>query len=559
MSLLNELRNWRNNQARIEGVEGYRVLSNTVLEALVGALPQNKDEMLAIKGIKEVKFAKYGATLLRMMAGQVAGTVERPGAAYEEAVRNQAQGAGTATRKTKAGGNDGVSAGAKRGKNDDFFQSLVAPSDVEVGLPHFEEEEKVTEEHPLSVSEFLDGLNIELSGMAARVQGEVSSVDVRERVVYFTLKDSRDESTLNCLIFRSQYALSGVDLAIGDEIIVEGAPDIYKPSGRLSLKVGMIELCGEGALQKAYNALKQKLEEEGVFAPEKKRPLPAFPTRIALITSEQGAAIGDFTMNLGAQGLKVDFYPTSVEGKRAVVEILQALRYFTEHADRYDVLVMIRGGGSLESLQAFNNEMLVREVAGCPIPTLLGVGHEKDVTLAALAADTMVSTPTATARTLREPWDEARGLVRHFEQQLPVLFARELSEVKQTLSLGGSALLEQLGVFLDQAERLKQNMMERFFLLQSIVKQKRIALTETEHHLTRVFVETLEGIKKQLTYGEDLLRQYDPKRVLKLGYSLVQSGQRIVKDTGGLAVGDILTVQLSKGKIGARIEEIIRD
>jgi exodeoxyribonuclease VII large subunit len=558
MSLLSELRNWRNNQARIEGVEGYRVLSNTVLEALVGALPQTKGEMLAIKGIKEAKFAKYGATLLQMIREQAGGTVERPGTAYEEAFRNRARGAVTATKKTKSRGNE-ESVDTKRGKNDDFFQSLVVPPDLEVELPSFDGGEKVTEENPLSVSQFLDGLNIELSGMAGRIRGEVSSVDVRERVVYFTIKDSVDESTLSCLIFRNQYMLSGVELAIGDEIIVEGVPDIYKPNGRLSLKVGMIELCGEGALQKAYTVLKQKLENEGMFAPEKKRALPEFPIRIALITSEQGAAIGDFTMNLGAQGLHVDFYPTSVEGKKAVVEILAALHYFNRHAERYDVLVMIRGGGSLESLQAFNNEMLVREVANCQIPTLLGVGHEKDVTLAALAADVMVSTPTATARTLREPWDKARGIIRHFEQQLPTLFERELSVAKEVLSFGSSALVERLAVFLDQADRLKRMITERFFLLQSSVKQKQLALIETEHRLKRSFSEIIEGAKKQLTHGEDLLRQYDPKRVLRLGYSLVQSGQRIVKDTKGLVVGDILEIQLSRGKIGARIETIISE
>lgn len=539
MSLLSELRNWRNNQARIEGVEGYRVLSNTVLEALVGALPQTKDEMLAIKGIKEAKFAKYGATLLRMIAKQ-RGAVESLGGKTES---------------------------QKRGTNDDFFQSLVGQSvepqedtiDLEARLSNFKDEEKTEteDEQLLSVSQFLDGLNIELSGMAARIRGEVSSVDVRERVVYFTLKDATDESALSCLVFRHQYALSGVLLAIGDEIIVEGVPDIYKPSGRLSFKVGMIELCGEGALKKAYDALKLKLETEGIFAPEKKRALPQFPERIALITSEQGAAIGDFTMNLGSQGFRVDFYPTSVEGKKAVVEILEALRYFDAHAERYDVLVMIRGGGSLESLQAFNNEVLIREVAACRIPTLLGVGHEKDVTLAALAADVMVSTPTATARTLREPWDEARGLLRQLEQQLPVVFERELSVVQHTLSLGGSALLERLEVFLERADTLRRELIERFFLLQSVIKQSVMMLIESRKQIERSFSEGLEQVKKQLSYGEDLLRQYDPKRVLRLGYSLVQSGMSVIKNSKDLKIGDILKIQLSKGGIEARVEKLI--
>lgn len=517
MSLLSELRNWRNNQARIEGVEQYRVLSNAVLEALVGAMPQSKEEMLQVKGIKEAKFAKYGGVLLRMIAAQSIG-IEKESEARPE-----------------------------RSKNDDFFQSLVDTP---------EEERIVPEEKTLSVSEFLDGLNIELSGMAARIQGEVSSVDVRERVVYFTIKDSKDESMLSCLIFRNQYILSGVELAIGDEIIVEGSPDIYKPNGRLSLKVGMIELCGEGALKKAYDALKLKLEQEGIFALEKKRALPQFPTRIALITSEQGAAIGDFTMNLGAQGFHVGFYPTSVEGKKAVFEIIEALRYFATHADEYDLLVVIRGGGSMESLQAFNNEVLIREIANSPLPTLLGVGHEKDVTLAALAADLMVSTPTATARTLREPWDEARGLVRHFEQHLPMLMERELSVVRTTLQTAGEALLSRLGEFLDYANTLKQAVTEKLLSLQALTREKLVLLAQAEKHLEQRFLSGLENAKKELGYAEELLRQYDPTRVLKLGYSLVKSGEKIVKDARGLQVGDILDIQLSAGKIGAKIESI---
>ncbi len=539
MSLLNELRNWRNNQARIEGVEVYRVLSNTVIEALVGAIPTNKEEMLAVKGIKEAKFGKYGAVLLRMIAEQ-AGSI---GAEKNLEARPPKK------------------AMSSRGKNDDFFQALIATSEEDKATNHLEarllSEESVEVEQTLSVSAFLDGLNIELSGMAARIQGEVSSVDVRERVVYFTIKDSQDESTLSCLIFRNQYNISGVDLAIGDEIIVEGAPDIYKPNGRLSLKVGMIELCGEGALKKAYDALKLKLEQEGIFAPEKKRTLPQFPTRIALITSEQGAAIGDFTMNLGSQGLQVGFYPTSVEGKKAVFEIIEALKYFARHADEYDLLVVIRGGGSLESLQAFNNEVLVREIAHCPIPTLLGVGHEKDVTLAALAADVMVSTPTATARTLREPWDEARGLVRHFEQHLPMLMERELSVVKTELGTGSEELLRRLGEFLEYATTLKQALMERLLSVQGLVKQRVIDMAQSEKRLTQYFLSGLESAKKELGYAEELLRQYDPVRVLRLGYSLVKSGSRIVKGIDDLAVGDILDVQLSKGKVTAKVEGII--
>ncbi|MDP2837881.1 MAG: exodeoxyribonuclease VII large subunit, partial [Candidatus Moranbacteria bacterium] len=262
-NLLSELRQWRNNQARLEGVEGYRVLSNTVLEALVGALPKNKEALLGIKGIKEAKCGKYGATLLRMIAEHTGGGTPR--ASFEADKGYKMQPDRNALRNEAGMGVRGEKQSIKEGA---VVAAVVLAQEVM--------------DQTLSVSEFLDGLNVELSGMAARIQGEVSSVDVRERVVYFTIKDL-DESTLNCLIFRRQYDISGVGLAIGDEVIVEGAPDIYKPSGRLSLKVGMIELCGEGALKKAYDALKLRLEQEGLFAPEKKRMLPRFPRRIALI------------------------------------------------------------------------------------------------------------------------------------------------------------------------------------------------------------------------------------------------------------------------------------
>jgi len=231
MSLLNQLRQWRNDQARVEGVETFRVFPNAVLEALVGALPKSKEEMLAIKGIKEAKYRKYGSTILKIIG-------------------------------------EYVETGDKDKKN------FSSSRNLKLKTRNLEEESKEPISNPqfpiseaLSVSQFLDGLNMELSGMAARVQGEVSSVDVRERVVYFTIKDSQDDSTLNCLIFRYQYEVSGVQIAQGDEIVVEGVPEIYKPSGRLSLKVGIIELFGEGALKKAYEALKAKLEQEGLFAP----------------------------------------------------------------------------------------------------------------------------------------------------------------------------------------------------------------------------------------------------------------------------------------------------
>jgi len=512
MMMLRILKQWRDEQARREGVETFRVFPNAVLQSLADTLPKNKEEMLRIKGLKEAKFRKYGKELLHI-------------------IREQSSHQGD----------------QEKSKEKTKEENINEVSDAGVS------------DQTLSVSQFLDGLNTELSGMASRVQGEVSSVDERERVIYFTLKDSRDESTLNCLIFRFPYDVSGVKLTIGDEIIVEGVPDIYKPSGRLSMKVGVIELSGVGALQKAYEALRLKLEGEKLFAPERKRVLPTFPERIALITSEQGAAIGDFSMNLGAQGFKVTFFPTSVEGKKAVFEIINAIRYFNRQKDKYDVLVIVRGGGSLESLQAFNNETLVREVAHSSLPTLLGIGHERDVTLAALVADKMVSTPTATAKELRLHFDEARQLVKYFETHLPLLFSQQLTLVQRHIDEESTKLLSFVEYFRTLFTTLHRDLRERFFLLLSIKEQKKEFLNYGRDALSKGFLFILKQSKETLVFQNDRLMQYDPLRVLRSGYSLIRQGTRIVKTTDEIKIGDVVSLQLSRGKMNATVEEIFEE
>lgn len=503
--LLTVLRNWRDEQARVEGVDGYRVLPNGALEELARTLPKDKDTLCTVKGIKEAKYRKYGKTLLAMITDF----------SHDEGVSATPEAASSAIPEIPSG-----------------------PAD------------------PLSVSQFLDSLNLELSGMAARLRGEVSSVDIRERVVYFTLKDADDESVLSCLIFRYQYEVSGVALAIGDEIIVEGVPDIYKPSGRLSLKAGVIEYAGEGELKKAYDALHTKLQLAGAFSLERKRPIPDFAETIALITSEQGAAIGDFAMNLARAGIRVEFYPTLVEGKKAVFEIIEAIRYFNRTPEHYDALVIIRGGGSLESLQAFNTEALVNEILSSRIPVLAGIGHERDVSLAALVADHMVSTPTATARYLSVSWDEARSslgkhaatlsramqefrvLVRDRVREGEESLRRALNDILERVSMAQAAFREAVALFPEYCRRVTSRLE-----IDRALWQARVAAA-------------LMNARDRLGDIEVRLRQYDPIRVLQLGYSLVHKGGRIVRGTGGLTVGDRIDIQLGQGGIESEVTGI---
>lgn len=511
---------WRNDQAKREGVETYRVFPNATLEAIATSFPKNKEEMLCIKGLKDAKFGRYGAMILSILKEFE----------LEESTESNELKEGESRISDRPAG----------GKNQ------------ESGVT-----QENTIEEILSVSQFLDALNLGLSGMAARIKGEVSSVDIRDRVVYFSIKDSQDESLVSCLIFRSQYQISGVNLAVGDEIIIDGAPEIYKPNGRLSIKVNMIELAGEGALKKAYDELFRKLETEGLMRAEKKRVLPEFPSRIALITSEQGAAIGDFTMNLGQIGLKVDFYPTSVEGKKAVFEILAALRFFNRHAEKYDLLVVIRGGGSFESLQAFNNEMLVREVANSNIPTLLGVGHEKDVTLAALVADMMVSTPTATARTIREPFERARQVVGHANTLLFERFDREISEKYVALSNAEQALALVFPKLRERFERVEQELIRSLDRLRFSIGQMKNVLVISEGLLITGFVRMDESLRQSFQRMDEKLHEYNPNRALALGYSLVRLQKGLVRSIGQVKQGDRLDISLKDGTIETEVKKIL--
>jgi exodeoxyribonuclease VII large subunit len=508
--LLQALRSWRDERARSEGVEPFRILPNATLQAIAEALPKNRDELCTVKGIKEAKFQRYGKALLALV---------------EECT--------------------------SRG-NESADSEAVPRSTIRAGA----EEANLVFVEPLTVSRFLDGINLELSGMAARVRGEVSSVSESARAIYFSLKDAEDASVLNCVIFRSAYEVSGVKLAVGDEVIVEGVPEVYKPYGKFSLRVGVIEYAGEGALKKAYDELFRKLESEGMFAPERKRVLPRFAERIALITSADGAAIGDFTMNLGRNGLSVHHFPTAVEGKRAVFEILEAICFFNQYPERYDCLVMIRGGGSLESLAAFNTEALVRAVAASHIPVLAGIGHERDVSLVALAADSMVSTPTAAARLLGTPWEEARVSVSGAERGLIQAFEAALRERKFFVSDGAHRLELHFKGFLETFLNFDQRLREAGRMLPRHVANLKEGLEQGQRRLIESMTRALRVSHSDILRFDQTLRQSDPERLLALGYSLVRSGGHIIRSATALRRGQRLDIQFADGTVQSEVKEI---
>src|SRR3989344_6356905 len=196
-----------------------------------------------------------------------------------------------------------------------------------------------------SVSEFIYLLNIGLKSSRAKIVGEVGESKVYPSGhCYFTLKDEKDGAMMNCIIWKSRYQLYGIKMAEGMKILASGYPEIYPLSGKLSFIAETVELAGEGELKKQYEELKKKLTEEGIFAEEKKRPLPAYPQKVGVITSKQGAVLADFLNNLGRFGFKIKMIDSRVEGQEAVADLLSAIK--TLKKQDIEALVIIRGGGS---------------------------------------------------------------------------------------------------------------------------------------------------------------------------------------------------------------------
>jgi exodeoxyribonuclease VII large subunit len=258
-------------------------------------------------------------------------------------------------------------------------------------------------------------------------------------------------------------------------------------------------------------------------------------------------------MNLGANGFRVDFYPVSVEGKKAVLEIIRAIQYFNSSLNKYDMLVIVRGGGSLESLQAFNNEALSREVAGSYIPTLLGIGHEKDITLAALAADVMVSTPTATALVLRASWDEARGALAGTEKYLLQMYEGVLLAKEHKLETFSHTLITRLEQFLQRFQVLHQRFVQHIPRLQFQIKEIHQSFVRNSMVLERYYQQTLVATDAKIQEISETLKHYDPKRVLALGYSLIRKQGQILRSVEGVKNGDKLVLRLAKGRLDAQV------
>lgn len=497
-----QLRKWRDTQAKKEGVEAYRVLSNHSLEEIVYKDVKTQDALLAIKGIKEKKLAKYGRAILEIMNGS---------------------------------------------DSDTSFESFQAERALDEIISRGEE--KI-----FSVSVFLDLVNVGLRTFEVKIQGEVTSVDERGNVYYFNLKDKTDGSTVSCLIWKNNHRMAGLELIPGIEIVAHGFPNIYKPSGRISFQADTLELVGEGALKQQFEELKKKLGKEGLFTEERKKNIPLFPQKIGLITSRQGEAIFDFRTNLGKFGFQIKFFDSRVEGVLAVPALIRAVKYF-KNKD-IDVLVLVRGGGSLESLLSFNNEMLVREIADFPKPVVSGIGHEQDVSLVDLVADRSCSTPTGVAKFLSYSWEQALSQVNIYEKDIFNVYRKNLDDKKYRIENYSTRLRRGFSTIFDHFNQLDFQLRERFLAIGSNLKKYGDYLVRVLEGIVFRFSTNLQKIQNELNLAEGTILANDPGRQLRLGYSLVRVNGKIFKTVSAVGKGEEIKVELADGEIMSRVSDI---
>jgi exodeoxyribonuclease VII large subunit len=413
------------------------------------------------------------------------------------------------------------------------------------------------------------------------VEGEISGLRrPRSGHVYFTLKDT--DAVLNCALFRGDARRVDFPLADGLQVLARGRITIYPPQGRFQLIVSELEEAGLGALQRAFEALKKKLAAEGLFDSEHKRPLPAYPRHIGVVTSPGAAALRDILNVLARRFPAADvlIYPTLVQGESAAANIVAALERASARAE-CDVLVLARGGGSLEDLWCFNEEALARAIRASRVPVVTGVGHETDFTIADFAADLRAPTPSAAAEAVTPDAVDLFGRLGHLESRARQAWQRGERERRQTLTALTHRLnmqhprrrleervqrLDELSARLAQTpQRLITAQHARLATLRAelrglspAVRIERLQLrcAQLRGTLASATSVRLERRRYQLNTLSRQLQALGPEQTLARGYAIVfDEDKHVLREAGKVNAGSRIHARLAHGSLAARVEE----
>lgn len=396
----------------------------------------------------------------------------------------------------------------------------------------------------ISVSELNEYIKLVLEHdellMNICVKGEISNFTNHYKTghMYFSLKDAG--GAVKAVIFRGNAIRLKFMPENGMKVLVSGRVGVFPRDGQYQIYVDSMEPDGIGALALAFEQLKQKLEKEGLFAEGRKRPLPAMPMRIGVITSPTGAAIRDILNILGRRFplAEVDLYPALVQGENAAADLVRGLAHFNR-AKNVDVIILGRGGGSIEDLWAFNEEPLVRAVAMSEIPVISAVGHETDFTLCDFAADKRASTPSAAAEIAVPNAEDILYTVQTADMRLRRAMNQKISVARERLDRLASS-------------RVLKNP-------QNVIDDKRMMLLREEQMLHEKMQAVLQ--RKGASLGEKAakLDALNPLAVLARGYAAVfDEENKVIKNTDGVKIGDDITLAMADGKLSATVKTMIK-
>jgi exodeoxyribonuclease VII large subunit len=365
------------------------------------------------------------------------------------------------------------------------------------------------------------------------VEGELSNLSIPQSGhAYFTLKD--EHTQIRAVMFRSSLRFLKFTLQHGIQVLCRGRVSVYDPRGEYQLILDYIEPKGVGALQLAFEQLKERLDKEGLFDLERKRPLPLLPRRIGIITSPTGAAIRDMLRVIKRRHprMHILLYPVPVQGIDAAPALVEAIRYFNREKS-VDVMIMGRGGGSLEDLWAFNEESVAREIAASKIPLISAVGHETDYTIADFVADLRAPTPSAAAEMVVKSEERFRDTIHALEDRL-------VGSMEQTLETARSLLRQNIRILGDPRRRLDQ-VVQR---VDELVRRMALGLRQ---HVRRDRAQLAS-----LIAGLDHL---NPLGILSRGYSITRKMPEgvILKDAADVIPGDLIKSRLHEGEVLSRV------
>ena len=438
----------------------------------------------------------------------------------------------------------------------------------------------------ISVYQVSDLLNemrrlMEVSYPEIWIEGELSSLSTpASGHIYFSLKD--EKSQLRCAMFRSRVDINRYKPQVGDLVKVRAKISVYTARGDLQCIVQHIEEAGEGLLQRRFEELKVKLKNQGLFDSNNKKNLPNFANNIGIITSPSGAAIKDVlsTLNRRCPAIPVTIYPVVVQGETAANSIIEAIKNAVQDG-RCDVLILTRGGGSLEDLWCFNDELLANEIFNCPIPIVSGVGHEVDFTISDLVADHRAPTPTAAAEILSPDTNQLQKQIRSLWSRLTSSCNRYLQQEGQNVDHSFQQLVHPSQKLKINFERLNAQTKNLNYSMQQIFLQQKTTLNDHQYRLqaqtpdkqiaqlmkngqtlaNRLVLaknQKLKATKQSYLALSQTLHAVSPLATLERGFSIARDDDNtILRDINKINIEDKISVQLNSGLLKCTIDEVI--